>query len=182
MGKSEVRIEFNRLIVKIDRCLEILQQVVRSRLIIARAQIKNVRVGVSCRLSFNARFFLRRKRRLQRVGDTFSDLGFYSKDVGQLPVITLRPQMRVIVGPDQLLSRNSGEHTPLAVGFGASPKHIFEVERVGADICRSVADLFCAFGDVVSHRLRRSRSTFRIQVERVVLNALLNGGDITGTA
>jgi hypothetical protein len=68
------------------------------------------------------------------------------------------------------------------VGFGGSPKHIFEVERVGADICRSNADLFCAFGDVVSHRLRRSRSTFRIQMERVVLNALLNGGDITGTA
>jgi hypothetical protein len=68
------------------------------------------------------------------------------------------------------------------VGFGGSPKHIFEMERVGTDTCRSVAGLFCAFGDVVSHRLRRSQSTFRIHVERVVLNALLTGGDITGTA
>ncbi len=102
MRKREVRIEFDRLIVKIDRCLEILQQIVRSRLIIARAQIENVRVGVGCRLSFDARFFLRRKRRLQGVGDAFRDLCFYSEDVGQLPVVTLRPQMRVVVGADQL--------------------------------------------------------------------------------
>ena len=39
---------------------------------------------------------------MQRVGDAFRDLGFYTEDVGQLSVVTLRPQMRVVVGPDQL--------------------------------------------------------------------------------
>ena len=58
MREREVRVEFDRLIVKIDRCLEILQQIVRSRLIISRAQIENVGVGVSCRLGFNSALFL----------------------------------------------------------------------------------------------------------------------------
>src|SRR6266576_6395093 len=57
--ESEVRIEFDRLLVKIYRRLEILQQVVRSRLILPRTQIEHVGVSVSCRFRFDARFFLR---------------------------------------------------------------------------------------------------------------------------
>ena len=60
--ESEVRIEFDRLLVKIYRRLEILQQVVRSRLILPPTQIEHVGVRVSCRFRFDALFFLRRKR------------------------------------------------------------------------------------------------------------------------
>ena len=59
VGKSELRVELNRLIVKIYRRLKILQQVIRSPLIVAATQIEHVRVGVRCGFRFNTGFFLR---------------------------------------------------------------------------------------------------------------------------
>src|SRR5205814_669440 len=56
MSESEVWVELNRLIVKIYRCLKILEQVIRSPLIIAAAQIEDVSVGVGCRFCFNTGF------------------------------------------------------------------------------------------------------------------------------
>ena len=91
MRKREVGVELNCLIVKIDRRLKILQQVIRPRLILAPTQIEHVRVGISCGFGFDARFFLRRESRLQRIGDTLRHFGFHAEDVGQLPVKTLRP-------------------------------------------------------------------------------------------
>ena len=59
MRQSELRVELDRLIVKIYRCLKILEQVIRSPLIIAAAQIEHVRIGIGCGFGFDARFFLR---------------------------------------------------------------------------------------------------------------------------
>src|SRR5207249_12208952 len=67
------------------------------------------------------------------VSNTFRNLGFYSENVSQFPVITLRPQMGVRVGSDQL---HVDVH-PIAGLLDASFEHIARSEerRVGKE-CR----------------------------------------------
>src|SRR5207249_10820865 len=54
------------------------------------------------------------------VSNTFRNLGFYSENVSQFPVITLRPQMGVRVGSDHL---HVDVH-PIAGLLDASFEHI----------------------------------------------------------
>src|SRR6516162_8155301 len=102
VSEREIWIEFDRLRIKLFGGLVILQQRIGVTGDLVRAQIKNVRIGVRCWFRFNTGFFLWRKRGLQRVSDHFCNLGFYAENVGQLAVVTLRPEMRIVVGPDQL--------------------------------------------------------------------------------
>src|SRR5437762_11840945 len=61
MGKSELRVKPDRLIVKIYRCLKILEQVIRSPLIIAAAQIQHVRIGIAYEFGLDTSLFMRLK-------------------------------------------------------------------------------------------------------------------------
>src|SRR5467141_1632873 len=67
MGESKVGIDRNGLLIKFRRTPEVLEKVIRTRLVLARPQIKHVSVGVFGWFGFNARLFLRRKCRTKGV-------------------------------------------------------------------------------------------------------------------
>ena len=81
MCKRELRIERNRLFIQLRGSAEILQEIIRSRLIIATFEVKNVSVCVVRRFRFHSRFFLRRKRSPERVRNGLRHFRFHAEDV-----------------------------------------------------------------------------------------------------
>src|SRR5207248_5250462 len=95
MGKRKVWVERDCLFVKMRGGPEILQEVIGPRLVFAASEIENISVRIIRRFCFDARFLLWRKCRTESVGNLLRHFSFHSKDVDQLPIVTLRPKMRV---------------------------------------------------------------------------------------
>src|SRR5438045_3635227 len=102
MSEREIRVERDGLFVKTSSSFKVLQKIIRARLILAAPKIKNVGIGITRCLGLNANLFLRRKRSPHRIGNAFCDFAFDSENIGQFPVVTLRPQMRIGIRLDQL--------------------------------------------------------------------------------
>src|SRR5438874_13603851 len=68
MGESKGRVERKRLFVKMRGGPEVLQKVIRPRLIFAASEIENISGGIVCRVFFDTRFLLRPKGRTESIG------------------------------------------------------------------------------------------------------------------
>ena len=118
------------------------------------------------------RFVVRRRRfrdrgllgagqfRAQCIGDGFRDLAFYDKDVGQLPIVNVRPEMRVGDGVDQLHI-----HADLVAGLLHAPFediHYAELLRDIAQIRRRAFESLgrCAGNHFEVRYLRQPRQNF----------------------
>src|SRR5260370_38876190 len=88
MGERKVWVERDCLLEKSSGGPEILQEVIGPRLVFAASEIENISVGILRRLYFDTRFLLWRKRRTERVGNSFCHLSFHRKDVDQLSIVT----------------------------------------------------------------------------------------------
>ena len=107
VGEGEVRVERDRLTVKLDSAFVILEQRVRALFVGQGAQIKHVGVRVLGRLLFDPDFFFRRQGGAERLGDLGRQLAIDPHRIGNLAIVAFRPDMAVGVGVDQLdIDRN----------------------------------------------------------------------------
>src|ERR1700704_3862166 len=67
-----------------------------------RPEVRVVRNHVSCRLLLHGSFLFRREFGLKLIGNGFGDLTLDRENVGEIPVVGLRPKVRVGAGIDQL--------------------------------------------------------------------------------
>ena len=67
-----------------------------------RASVKIEGNEIRGRSLFDRLLFRRRKLGLKLIGDGFGDLALNGKDVRKIAIISLRPEMRVVAGIDQL--------------------------------------------------------------------------------
>ena|SRR2546421_9832287 len=65
-----------------------------------RLEVQVVGNHVSCRLLVHGRFFFRRESGLKLIGNSFGDLALDRENVGKVPVVGLRPKVRVGAGID----------------------------------------------------------------------------------
>ena len=82
VSESEIGIESNCLFKEADRGFKILEQVVRSRLVVARPQVEDIGVGVVRRFGFDACFFLRGESGAQRISNSFCHFSLNREDIG----------------------------------------------------------------------------------------------------
>ena len=67
-----------------------------------RSQIEVVRDEVFSRLRIDNRFLCGRELGLQLLGNGFGDLALDGKDIGQIAIVGLRPEMRIVTRIDEL--------------------------------------------------------------------------------
>ena len=105
VGFEKGRVSPHGLIQKLNRPLQVLQIIsietgCEEQSLGPDVEIEGGQVGGG--RFFDRRFLVRRKPGLQLLGNGFGDLALNGKDIGQIPIVGLRPQMRVGAGIDQL--------------------------------------------------------------------------------
>ena len=105
IGLEKCRVTLNCLVKKLNRLPQVL---LKSRAETCREE-KSLGPGVKVEGGqvgggrfFDRRFLVRRKLGLQLIGDGFGNLALDGKDIGQIAIISLRPEMRVGPRIDQL--------------------------------------------------------------------------------
>src|SRR4029077_375348 len=102
MGKRKVRVERDRLHVKLLCSLVILQQRVRISGDLIRPQIKHIGIRVLRWLGCYSRLLIRTERSAQSVGDFTGQLPLQPQRISQRTVVTLRPDLPGALRIDQL--------------------------------------------------------------------------------
>ncbi|PYL50593.1 MAG: hypothetical protein DMF32_03795 [Verrucomicrobia bacterium] len=102
VSQREIRVEFDCLHVKLLGGLVIFQQRIGIAGDLVRAQIKNVRIGISRRFGCSQRFFVIAERCPQGIRDFIGQFSLQSKRINQSAVVTICPSLAVISRIDQL--------------------------------------------------------------------------------
>ena len=94
----------NRLVEKVDRIedrfLEVKRVKIRLSNELISPEIKVVGRQIFSRLPFNHLLFIRRQRSGQSASDCFRNLALHSKDISDIAVITVRPNIIIVAGID----------------------------------------------------------------------------------
>ena len=99
--QGELRIQINRLLIKLQRSLVILLRRSNRNLQLARAQIKQIRLRVLGRLGCDHALFRRRERGPQLACDFNRELALQRKCVAYGPLVALRPELVIVARVDQ---------------------------------------------------------------------------------
>jgi hypothetical protein len=99
-GQGEVRVLRHRVLVHLQRELEVLAR--QAPRVAAAAQVQVIGLQVVGRLGGQGLLLLRRELDAQRRGDLLGDLVLHLEDVLHLAVVALRPEREVGVGVHQL--------------------------------------------------------------------------------
>ncbi len=102
VGKRKVRVERNRLHVKLLRCFVILQQRVGVSRDLIRPQIEHICIRILRRLGCYSRLLIRTQRSAQSIGDFTGQLALQSQRISQSAVVTVRPDLPGTLRIDQL--------------------------------------------------------------------------------
>src|SRR5438477_6566246 len=101
-SRGKVWIELDRLLKKRLSLQRSVMKHLRSIGPIVRLNEEQIGLRILGRPVIETRFFIRRKFRLESGSDFLREIGLNGKDVGQIAIIILRPDMLVVVGIDQL--------------------------------------------------------------------------------
>ena len=108
------------LFQKIDR-LQHIREVLRAETNIQQKalglRVKIEGCDIGGRGTFDRIYFTRRKLCLKLISDCLRDLALDGKHIGQIAIIGLRPQMRVITSVDQLCVHADAVRSPLHTPF-----------------------------------------------------------------
>src|ERR1700704_7140689 len=102
MGKRKVRVEGDRLHVKLLCSLVILQQRVGIPRDLISSQIKYISIRVLRGLGCHSRLLIRTQGSTQSVGDFTGQLALQSQRISQGAVVTIRPDLPGALRVDQL--------------------------------------------------------------------------------
>ncbi len=69
---------------------------------LVRLEIKKIGLRIISRLDDDARLFFGRQFRLQLIGDGSGDVALNGEDIGEIAIVSLRPDMRVGAGINEL--------------------------------------------------------------------------------
>src|SRR5437016_8543984 len=100
MSEEKARVARYRLVEKLHR-FKVIFFLVRSANLVDKffcSQVEIIGSQVRCRPLRYGRYLFRRQLRLTLFGDFFSNLALDGKDISQLAVLFLDPDMRVIAG------------------------------------------------------------------------------------